>query len=380
MNKIKWIQKIIAAFEKWLVNTDWRFEKAKALTKYLNKLTTTYQRGYYQRYIASKITALNLSGTPKIVVETLANNSLECIINELAVVSNTQNSNLVKPEVILGIVIKAAHSIANELEHIVGIQPLTTPVGQIFTLQYKQVGEKSDTLSLEVVGTAVASATRKLAAGWSVEAVSDLALIHKLDIETELTKAIASEIAYEVVNEIINKIQDGVKTTESNVSFKIDESSVPNFIGDNFSKIGIEIKTVANDIARNTRRGAGNFIICSPMVVSMLQVSAKSVFAPATESTWKGETLKLVGTLDGTIRVYMHLWDKSGLGEYSDRIIVGYKGSSETDAGYIFSPYNLVMNGGIAVNPKTFTPQQELLTRAAHHYWNKDYFQVINFK
>jgi hypothetical protein len=109
------------------------------------------------------------------------------------------------------------------------------------------------------------------------------------------------------------------------------------------------------------------------MIVSILQSAAKSVFAPAVEGSFKGpNNTQLVGTLNGTIKVYSYLWNQAGAGVdmgapapgNDDTILVGYKGGNgETDAGYFYCPYIPLMSSGVVVNPVTFQPVVSLMTR-----------------
>ncbi|MNC50639.1 Major capsid protein Gp23 [compost metagenome] len=126
---------------------------------------------------------------------------------------------------------------------------------------------------------------------------------------------------------------------------------------------------LANEIGRKIRVGMGNFIVVPPAIVTVLQTAAKSVFAPATEGSFKGpNNSMLVGTLNGTIKVYSYLWNSAqstsvgGTGDMS--ILMGYKGGNgETEAGYFYCPYIPVQSSGVIVNPVTYQPVVSLMTR-----------------
>lgn len=226
-------------------------------------------------------------------------------------------------------------------------------------------------MSLEVISQAVEAGSRKLQAGWTIEAMQDLQAQHGLDVENEMTTALSAEIVQEIDNEVINDLTSLAGTTAT-----FDGSLPaapgyyrPTFVGDRFANLGVMINYVANEIARKTRRGAGNFIVVSPMIVSMLQTANKSVFAPATQGSFKGpNNTMLVGTLNGTIKVYSYLWnqvqatDVGGTG--NDTILVGYKGGNgEIDTGYFYCPYIPLMSSGVVINPVTFQPVVSLMTR-----------------
>jgi hypothetical protein len=239
-------------------------------------------------------------------------------------------------------------------------------------------------MNLEVVSQAVEAGSRKLQAGWTIEAMQDLQAQHGLDIESEMTQALSAEIVQEIDAEIISDLlalAGTVQTFDGNPAGTYGGGAAgnytPAYVGDRLANLGVLINYVANEIARRTRRGAGNFIVVSPLVVSVLQSAAKSVFAPAVEGSFKGpNNTMLVGTLNGTIKVYSYLWNNAGTGldlglpaaspqvGADDTILVGYKGGNgETDTGYFYAPYIPLMSSGVVVNPITFQPVVSLMTR-----------------
>lgn len=225
-------------------------------------------------------------------------------------------------------------------------------------------------MNLEVVSQAVEAGSRKLQAGWTIEAMQDLNAQHGLDLENEVTKALSAEIVHEIDAEIINDLLALAGTVRS---FDFAQTGgpvyAPNYVGDRMANIGVRINEVANEIARKTRRGSGNFIVVSPMMVSVLQSAAKSVFAPEVKGSFEGpNNTKLVGTLGGRIKVYSYLWNAAQSGTSApagtDKILVGYKGGNgETDSGYFYCPYVPLMSSGVVVNPVTFQPVVSLMTR-----------------
>ena len=229
-------------------------------------------------------------------------------------------------------------------------------------------GSGGRSVSLEIIAQAVEAKTRKLQAGWTMEAAHDAKLQHGIDIENELVKAISAEIVQEIDSEVISDLIS-LAGTVSNYDYTTVGVTgyTPTFLGDRFANIGIHINAVANEIARKTRRGPGNFIVVSPMMVSVLQSAAKSVFAPAVAGSFKGpNNTMLVGTLNGTIKVYSYLWNQvSGLSSaVNDTILVGYKGGNgETDAGYFYCPYVPLMSTGVIMNAATTQPIISLMTR-----------------
>ncbi len=224
-------------------------------------------------------------------------------------------------------------------------------------------------VKLEVISQAVEAGTRKLQAGWTIEAMQDMNSQFNLDLENELTQVISADIVQEIDSEIISDLTAlaGTLATFDYATIGAGPSYQPAFLGDRFANLGVIINAVANEIGRKTRRGVGNFIVVSPMVVSILQSAAKSVFAPAVEGSFKGpNNTMLVGTLNGTIKVYSYLWNQAdGLAASTgDTILVGYKGGNgEVDTGYFYCPYIPLMSSGVVINPLTFQPVVSMMTR-----------------
>ena len=247
-------------------------------------------------------------------------------------------------------------------------------------------------MSLEVVSQAIEARSRKLQAGWTIEAMQDLNAQHGLDLESEMTQGLSAEIVQEIDSEIIGDLlalAGTVATFDGAGSGTYGGGAggqyAPAYIGDRLANLGVLVNFVANEIGRRTRRGSANFMVASPMVVSVLQSAAKSVFAPAVSGSFKGpNNTMLVGTLNGTIKVYSYLWNSvtpvyggspgsswgpsepAGVANDTgnDEILLGYKGGNgETDAGYFYAPYIPLMSSGVIVNPVTFQPVVSLMTR-----------------
>lgn len=245
-------------------------------------------------------------------------------------------------------------------------------------------------MTLEVVSQAVQAGSRKLQAGWTIEAMQDLNNQHGLDLENEMTQGLSAQIVQEIDAEIISDLVALAGTVSSYDGSKPASPGyyTPTFVGDRFANLSVLINYVANEIGRKTRRDSGNYIVVSPMVVSVLQTAAKSVFAPATEGSFKGpNNTQLVGTLNGRINVYSYLWNTTQstdvvtdssvspneTGSGNDTVLVGYKGGNgETDSGYFYCPYIPLMSSGTVVNPLTFQPAVSLMTRYGKAIFNDD--------
>lgn len=215
-------------------------------------------------------------------------------------------------------------------------------------------------LKLEVLKQTVTAGSRKLQAKWTIEAAQDLSAQHGLDLEAEITAALSNEIVTDIDNEIITDLEALAGTVE-NFDMAGPFTGVPNYIGDRHAVLGVLINKVANEIARKTRRGAGNWVVVSPLVASLLQSASKSVFAPAISGSFDTpNNTKLIGTLNGSIKVYTYIYHDTG----NEPIIVGFKGGSgEMDSGYFYCPYIPLMSSNVVIDPQTYNPQVSLMTR-----------------
>ena len=226
------------------------------------------------------------------------------------------------------------------------------------TSDYEAFGGRA--MTLEVLKQTVTAGSRKLQARWTPESMQDLKASHGLDLESEITASLSAAVVSEIDNEIINDLIALAGTTES-FDMAGTFTGVPNYVGDRHAVLGVLINKVANEIARKTRRGPANWIVVSPLVVSVLQSAAKSVFAPAVSGSFDGpNNTKLVGTLNGSIKVYTYIYHDQG----TEPILMGFKGGSgEMDAGYFYCPYVPLMSSGVVVDPNTFNPHVGLMTR-----------------
>lgn len=254
--------------------------------------------------------------------------------------------------------------------HLVSIQPMQGPAGLAFSLQYKS--NEDQQACLELCSVAMTAATRQLNAGWNIEAVQDVMAVHNFDLKHEIETAITAEVSSEVDAYVIDKLLKNVGTVATitiDSSKEVDARSVI-----------CAIHQVANKIAHKTRRGAGNFIVVSPLIASILQ-TASTVFEPAivADSSTRirvDNGNKFVGTI-GTIKVFCSLSIAEG------SILVGYKGKSEHDAGYILGPYVAIARGAVVVNPNTFQPLVHLKTRYGETFVDgekvkgSDYYGVV---
>lgn len=231
-------------------------------------------------------------------------------------------------------------------------------------------------MTMEIVSQSVEAGSRKLQAGWTIEAMQDSQNQHGLNLENEMTQGLSAQIVQDIDGEIISDLvalAGSVAAWDGQVPASAGYYR-PTYIGDRFANLTPVINYIANEIGRKTRMGSGNFIVVSPMIVSLLQTASKSVFAPSTQGSFKGpNNTELVGTLNGNIKVYSYLWNSvqatnvtgSGVNRTGDdTILVGYKGGNgQMDSGYFYCPYIPLMSSGVVINPLTYQPNISLMTR-----------------
>jgi len=295
--------------------------------------------------------------------------------------------------------------IANEL---VGVQPMTGPVGQIHTLRVRYASALTDSsaaatsvtageealspfkiataystvasndttsadytgaatstleanggknISVQILKQAVEAKTRKLQARWTFEAAQDAQAMHGIDVEAEIMAALAQEITAEIDQEILLSLR-----TLAATEFTYNQATVSGtatFVGDEHAALSVLINRVANLIAQRTRRGAGNYAVVSSAALTVLQSATTSAFARTTEGTFEAPTnTKFVGTLNGAMRVFVDSYAAD-----TTPVLVGYKGTSEADAPAFYCPYVPLMSSGVVLDPSTFEPVVSFMTR-----------------
>jgi hypothetical protein len=295
--------------------------------------------------------------------------------------------------------------IANEL---VGVQPMTGPVGQIHTLRVRYAQSLNDQsaaatsvsagqealspftiataystvpkdtatataytggntavmegnggkqISVQILKQAVEAKTRKLQARWTFEAAQDAQAMHGIDVEAEIMAALAQEITAEIDQEILLSLRS-LAATEFTYN-QATVSGTATFVGDEHAALAVLINRVANLIAQRTRRGAGNYAVVSSAALTVLQSATTSAFARTTEGTFEAPTnTKFVGTLNGAMRVFVDSYASD-----TTPVLVGYKGSSEADAPAFYCPYIPLMSSGVVLDPTTFEPVVSFMTR-----------------
>ena len=346
-----------------------------------------------------------LKGNRRSTMGVLLENTRKQLLSESSAGTTTAGNIATLNRVILPVIRRVMTTvIANEL---VGVQPMTGPVGQIHTLRVRYASTMADSsaagtattageealspfkiaqaysrtpavgdatsytandtaalegnggksISVQILRQAVEAKSRKLQARWTFEAAQDAQSQHGIDVEAEIMAALAQEITAEIDQEILLSLRT-LATTEETFN-QATVSGTATYVGDEHAALAVLINRVANKIAQRTRRGAGNWAVVSSQALTVLQSATTSAFARTTEGTFEAPTnTKFVGTLNGAMRVFVDSYAAD-----NTPVLVGYKGSSETDAAAFYCPYIPLMSSGVVLDPSTFEPVVSFMTR-----------------
>jgi len=225
-------------------------------------------------------------------------------------------------------------------------------------------GEQFAEMGFTIDKATVTAKSRALKAEYSLELAQDLKAIHGLDAETELANILSTEIMAEINREVVRSINSQAKTgclqtnTAINGIFDLQTDADGRWSVEKFKGLILQIERESNVIAKETRRGKGNFMVCSSDVASALAASGMLDYAPAMNTTLNvddtGNTF--AGTLNGRMRVYIDPYATA------DYINVGYKGTNPYDAGLFYCPY-VPLTMVRAVGEDTFQPKIGFKTR-----------------
>ena len=298
------------------------------------------------RWVDTKTALLEgLQGNKKSVMAATLENTRK-YLSESATAGATSAGNVATlNRVILPVIRRVMPTvIANEL---VGVQPMTGPVGQIHTLRVRYsdtvaangdvvgttAGEealspfkiaeqysgstagKADStatlegaagrkMSIQILKQTVEAKTRKLSARWTFEAAQDAQSMHGIAVEAEIMAALAQEITAEIDQEVLASL-DTLAGAAAETYVQTGVSGTATFVGDEHAALAVQINRVSNLIAQRTRRGAGNWAVVSPFALTILQSATTSAFARTTEGAFEAPTnTKMVGTLNNAMKVY----------------------------------------------------------------------------
>lgn len=330
-----------------------------------------------------------LNGTKKAVMETVLNNHRKQMLSESATGGAVNAGNIATlNKVILPVIRRVMPTvIANE---IIGVQPMTGPVGQIHTLRVQYAdngagvtageealaphkiasaysgelgadnsnpmaaptaqleGVMGRRMNIRVLRETVEARSRRMSARWTIESAQDAQSQHGIDVEAEVMAALAQEITAEIDQEMLHKLHALAGAPALTFDQK-QVSGVATFVGDEHAALATLINRQANVIAQRTRRGAANWAVLSPAALTVLQSATTSAFARTTEGSFEAPTnVKFAGTLNGTMKIYVNTYAAD-----SQDLLMGYKGSSEVDAAAFYCPYIPLQSTGVVMDPNT---------------------------
>lgn len=223
-------------------------------------------------------------------------------------------------------------------------------------------GDNFREMSFSIEKTNVVATTRALKSEFTLELVQDLKAVHGLDAETELSNILSSEILFEINREIIHTINSqakiGCQGLTNNGNFDLLADGQGRWLVERQKGLMLQIEKECNQIAFDTRRGRGNFIICTANVASSLTMAGLLDYSSALKDNLNVDVTSgtFAGVLNGRVKVYVDPYATVG-----DYITVGYKGS-EMDAGLFYCPYVPVQMLR-AIHPDTFQPKMGMKTR-----------------
>jgi hypothetical protein len=311
---------------------------------------------------------------------------------------------------------------------IVGVQPLTAPVGLAFALRYQADQEYAGTASGQEVGhntidpyysgntaasasftraegeelgsnatgvglgigdgTAikelsmtiekdqVEAGTRKLRSRWSLEVAQDLKAMHGLDLEEEMMDVLAYEITAEIDRELINEIRTIANTNASSGIVDWSTDLDGRWEAEKCRNVYNILIRKANQIAIDTRRGAGNYVVSSPNLCAALETTSAFTIQPTSADVSTAITgVSKLGSLDGRMTVYRDTFATT------DDAVVGFKGPSAYDTGIVYLPYIQLMVSK-ATFEDSFQPVVGLMSRYAIHsnlFGAKNYYIRTQF-
>jgi hypothetical protein len=249
-------------------------------------------------------------------------------------------------------------------------------------------------IDIKVESIAVVAETRKLRARWSPELAQDLNAYHSLDAEVELTQILSEQIALELDREILNDLltQAGAATyywsrspgkfvnkkTGSEVIRSGNNAPGPNFTGtvrEWYETLIETIIDVANEIHRKTLRGSANFVVVGPDVATILEASV--FFKPSFSLDGDGQVSGMVigadkvGTLSNRFTVYKDPYFPR------NKVLVGYKGGSYLETGYVYAPYVPLIVTPTIFAPEDFTPRKGVMTRYGKKMVRSDFYGTV---
>jgi hypothetical protein len=250
-------------------------------------------------------------------------------------------------------------------------------------------------IDIKIESIAITATTRKLRARWSPELAQDLNAYHSMDAEVELTSILSEQIALEIDREILNDLvtqANGAnyywsrapgkfvnKVTGLPVSLASSLSIGPQFTGtvrEWYETLVETVIDVANTIHRKTLRGSANFMVTGPDVATVLESSV--LYKPKFSMDGEGQVAspftigaEAIGTISNRFTVYKDPYFSR------NKILVGYKGGSYLETGYVYAPYVPLIVTPTIFAPEDFTPRKGVMTRYGKKMVRSDFYGTV---
>jgi hypothetical protein len=243
--------------------------------------------------------------------------------------------------------------------------PVSTTVGEGLTGSGNKTGQTSGSgtvgfgqMGFTVDKTTVTAKTRALKAEYSMELAQDLKAVHGLDAEAELANILSTEILAEINREVIDTVNAKAVVGGVAGDFDLDQDADGRWAVEKFKSLLFQIEIEANEVAKQTRRGKGNFVLCSSNVASALAAAGVLDYAPALATNLNVDDTGNVfaGVINGRLKVFIDPFAPN------DYVTVGYRGSNAYDAGLFYCPY-VPLTMVRAVDANTFQPKIGFKTR-----------------
>lgn len=328
----------------------------------------------------------------------LFENTRRALLSESASFGATSASNIASVnKIILPMIRRVMPTIiANE---IMGVIPMTGPVGQIPTLRviYNNTvpadgtgvvkgtealspfelakyytgnedianpdaaqtalleGRLGNRVAIQILKETVEAKSHRMSAVWTSEAMQDAQSQYGINIENEIFAAVAKEMTVEIDQIMLSKCRALATTVATYDQATVSGNAIT--VVDQHAALAVLINMMSNNIAAKTRKGPGNWAVTNATGLTILQSARASSFARTTEGTLEAPTnVKYVGTLNSALKVYADTYG-------SDEVLIGYKGSQESDAGNFYCPYVPLVSSGTNFNPETAELLTSFLTR-----------------
>ena len=261
----------------------------------------------------------------------------------------------------------AANTTETFVSNAAAVAAMTTSQGE--SLGDGQAGNTFQEMAFSIEKVTVTAKTRALKAEYSMELAQDLKAVHGLDAETELANILSTEILAEINREVIRTIYGVAKLgaqvgTTTRGIFDLDTDSNGRWMVEKIKGLAFQIEREANTIAKQTRRGKGNIMLCSSDVASALAMAGildyNSALQGQVNLTVDDTGNTFAGTLFGRIKVYIDPYFPAG--STNEFAVIGYKGSNAYDAGLFYCPY-VPLQMVRAVDTGTFQPKIGFKTR-----------------